>query len=104
MPAHRTWLARKRTILRDVSLEIDHVTKRFGATLALDRLAFEVAKGEVFGFLGANGAGKTTTMRICLGIVRADSGEIRWDDRPVSGLARRPWGYLPEERWPHPRM
>jgi ABC-2 type transport system ATP-binding protein len=47
-----------------VSLEIDHVTKRFGSTIALDRLAFEVGRGEVFGFLGANGAGKTTTMRI----------------------------------------
>ena len=57
-----------------VSLEIDHVTKRFGRTTALDGLTFEVGRGEVFGFLGANGAGKTTTMRICLGIVVADDG------------------------------
>ena len=87
-----------------MSLEIDHVTKRFGATVALDGLAFEVAQGEVFGFLGANGAGKTTTMRICLGIVRADAGEIRWDGRPVGQLPRRTWGYLPEERGLYPRM
>ena len=87
-----------------MSLEIDHVTKRFGATVALDGLAFEVAQGEVFGFLGANGAGKTTTMRICLGIVRADAGEIRWDGRPTGQLPRRTWGYLPEERGLYPRM
>ena len=87
-----------------VSLEIDHVTKRFGTTIALDGLAFEVGRGEVFGFLGANGAGKTTTMRICLGILRADAGEIRWDGRQTADLPRRTWGYLPEERGLYPRM
>ncbi len=87
-----------------MSLRIDNVTKRYGATLALDGLSFEVPRGEVFGFLGANGAGKTTTMRICLGIVRADAGEIRWAGTPVAGLPRRTWGYLPEERGLYPRM
>ncbi len=87
-----------------MSLEIDHVTKRFGTTLALDGLAFEVGRGEVFGFLGANGAGKTTTMRICLGILNADAGEIRWDGRQTAELPRRTWGYLPEERGLYPRM
>ncbi|MFL5675638.1 MAG: ABC transporter ATP-binding protein [Chloroflexota bacterium] len=87
-----------------MSLDIDHVTKRFGAVTALDGLTFEVRRGEVFGFLGANGAGKTTTMRICLGIIRADAGEIRWDGRMTSELPRRTWGYLPEERGLHPRM
>ena len=89
---------------RPVSLEIDHVTKRYGTTTALDGLTFEVARGEVFGFLGANGAGKTTTMRICLGIIAADAGEIRWDGRPTGELPRRTWGYLPEERGLYPRM
>jgi ABC-2 type transport system ATP-binding protein len=87
-----------------VSLEIDHVTKRFGATTALDGLTFDVARAQVFGFLGANGAGKTTTMRICLGIVRADDGEIRWEGRPSGEVPRRTWGYLPEERGLYPRM
>jgi ABC-2 type transport system ATP-binding protein len=87
-----------------VSLQIDHVTKRFGATTALDELTFDVAPGEVFGFLGANGAGKTTTMRICLGILAPDAGEIRWQGRPVGDLPRRTWGYLPEERGLYPRM
>ena len=87
-----------------MTLEIDNVTKRFGATVALDGLTFEVPKGEVFGFLGANGAGKTTTMRICLGIVAPEAGEIRWEGRPVGDLPRRTWGYLPEERGLYPRM
>jgi ABC-2 type transport system ATP-binding protein len=91
-------------MLRAVSLEIDTVTKRFGATLALDGLAFDVPPGTIFGFLGANGAGKTTTMRICLGILEADAGEIRWDGTRAGDLPRRTWGYLPEERGLYPRM
>ncbi len=91
-------------MLASVSLQIDHVTKRFGSTTALDELTFDVAGGEVFGFLGANGAGKTTTMRICLGIIAADSGQIRWNGAPVADLPRRTWGYLPEERGLYPRM
>lgn len=87
-----------------MSLEIDRVTKRYGTTLALDRLEFTVPKGEIFGFLGANGAGKTTTMRICLGIINADAGEIRWDGTRSSELPRRTWGYLPEERGLYPRL
>ena len=87
-----------------MTFEIDHITKRFGTTIALDDLALDVPRGQIFGFLGANGAGKTTTMRICLGILRADSGEVRWDGSPTSDLARRTWGYLPEERGLYPRM
>ena len=91
-------------MLAAMSLEIDHVTKRFGTNLALDRLTFEVPRGAVFGFLGANGAGKTTTMRICLGILDADEGEARWDGSRTTDLPRRTWGYLPEERGLYPRM
>jgi ABC-2 type transport system ATP-binding protein len=87
-----------------MALRIDRVTKRFGTTLALDGLTFDVARGEVFGFLGANGAGKTTTMRICLGIVRADDGGISWDGVPAADIPRRTWGYLPEERGLYARM
>jgi ABC-2 type transport system ATP-binding protein len=86
-----------------MALEIDRVTKRFASTLALDELTLSVPAGRIFGFLGANGAGKTTTMRICLGILQADSGEIRWDGSPVGDLPRRTWGYLPEERGLYPR-
>ncbi len=87
-----------------MSLVIDRVTKRFGSVVALDRLAFDVPRGQVFGFLGANGAGKTTTMRIALGVLRADEGAILWDGRPSGSLPRRVFGYLPEERGLYPRM
>ena len=89
---------------RTMSLEIDKVTKRFGANVALDGIEFSVPRGEIFGFLGANGAGKTTTMRICLGILEADSGEVRWDGTSSTDLPRRTWGYLPEERGLYARM
>ncbi len=87
-----------------MTLDIDHVSKRFAATQALDDLSFSVPRGRIFGFLGANGAGKTTAMRICLGILRADTGEVRWDGRPTMDVPRGTWGYLPEERGLYPRM
>ena len=87
-----------------MTLDIDRVTKRFGQTVALDHLAFSVPNGRIFGFLGANGAGKTTTMRICLGILRADEGQVRWDGVPSTDLPRRTFGYLPEERGLYPRL
>jgi ABC-2 type transport system ATP-binding protein len=87
-----------------VSLQIDGLHKAFGAVVALDGLTFEVPAGEIFGFLGANGAGKTTTMRIALGVLTADRGEIRWHGADTRSLARATWGYLPEERGLYPRM
>jgi ABC-2 type transport system ATP-binding protein len=87
-----------------VSLLIDHLDKRFGTTVALDGLAFEVPGGQVFGFLGANGAGKTTTMRIVLGVLQADRGTVTWNGTDSRVLPRATWGYLPEERGLYPRM
>ena len=87
-----------------VSLEVDRVTKRFGHVTALDRLEFAVPRGAIFGFLGANGAGKTTTMRICLGILEADEGEVRWNGTRSTELSRSTWGYLPEERGLYARL
>ena len=81
-----------------MSLVIDRLTKRFGAVTALDGLAFEVPEGQVFGFLGSNGAGKTTTMRIVLGVLSADDGQVTWRGTPSRELPRSTWGYLPEER------
>jgi len=87
-----------------VTLVVDRLSKRFASVVALDGLSFEVPRGRVFGFLGANGAGKTTTMRIALGVLNADAGEVRWDGRPTPSLARATFGYLPEERGLYPRM
>ena len=85
-------------------LELDGLTKRYGETLALSDLSFVVRPGEVFGFVGANGAGKTTAMRIMLGVLAADAGEVRWQGRPVTFDTRRRFGYMPEERGLYPKM
>lgn len=58
-------------------LSLSNVTKTFGPVRALDHLSLTLAPGEVHGFLGPNGAGKSTTMRILLGILRPDEGEVR---------------------------
>jgi ABC-2 type transport system ATP-binding protein len=58
-------------------IEIQNLTKRFGAVQALDGLDLTVRAGEVHGFLGPNGAGKSTTIRILLGLAKADSGSVR---------------------------
>jgi ABC-2 type transport system ATP-binding protein len=59
------------------AIELRDVSKRFGAVTSLDRLSLEVKRGAVFGYLGMNGAGKTTTIRVLLGLVRPDTGEVR---------------------------
>jgi ABC-2 type transport system ATP-binding protein len=58
-------------------IQISGLVKTFGNTRALDGLDLAVAAGEVHGFLGPNGAGKTTTIRVLLGLLRADAGEVR---------------------------
>ncbi len=85
-------------------LEIDAVSKRYGEVVALRDMSFDVRAGELFGFVGSNGAGKTTTMRIALGVLAADSGEVRWNGRAVDLDTRRRIGYMPEERGLYPRM
>lgn len=85
-------------------LEFDGVTKSYGDKVVLDDLSFDVQPGEMFGFCGANGAGKTTTMRIALGLVRADAGDVRWKGQQVDLAVRRRFGYMPEERGLYPKM
>ncbi|MFB9428222.1 ABC transporter ATP-binding protein [Streptoalloteichus tenebrarius] len=85
-------------------LEIDRISKRYGDVVALRDMSFEVRAGEMFGFVGSNGAGKTTTMRIALGVLAADSGEVRWNGSPITFETRRRIGYMPEERGLYPKM
>ena len=85
-------------------LEIDRISKRYGEVVALDGMTFDVRAGELFGFVGSNGAGKTTTMRIALGVLAADSGQVRWNGEPITFETRRRIGYMPEERGLYPRM
>ncbi|MBB4676026.1 ABC transporter ATP-binding protein [Crossiella cryophila] len=85
-------------------LEVDRLGKRYGELRALDGMSFLVRPGELFGFVGGNGAGKTTTMRIVLGVLAADSGQVRWDGAPLDFAGRRRIGYMPEERGLYPKM
>jgi ABC-2 type transport system ATP-binding protein len=86
------------------ALEVDRLVKSYGTLKALDNCSFDVRPGEVFGFVGSNGAGKTTAMRIMLGVLAADSGEVRWKGRPLDLETRSHVGYMPEERGLYPKM
>ncbi len=80
-------------------IKVEHVTKRFGENLAVDDISFEVAKGEVVGFLGRNGAGKTTTMNIITGYISSSEGtaSVGGHDILAEPLeVKRHIGYLPE--------
>lgn len=92
------------SVLGRNALEIDDISKRYGEVVALDHMSFDVRAGEVFGFVGSNGAGKSTTMRIALGVLAADAGEVRWQGHPLTLEDRRRIGYMPEERGLYPRM
>ena len=85
-------------------LELTGLSRRFGDVVALDGVTFSVPEGEIVGFVGPNGAGKTTTMRIALGVLEPDAGEVRWNGRPLDAEARRRFGYMPEERGLYPKM
>jgi ABC-2 type transport system ATP-binding protein len=80
-------------------IEVEHLQKIYGSTVAISDVHFSVAKGEILGFLGPNGAGKTTTMRILSGYIPANAGTARiagFDVHEDSMQVRRHIGYLPE--------
>jgi len=88
-------------------IEIEGLTKRFGAFTAVDNVSFTVARGEVMGFLGPNGAGKSTTMRMLAGFMLPSAGTARICghdvvDSPVA--AKRSLGFLPEGAPTYPEM
>jgi ABC-2 type transport system ATP-binding protein len=87
-----------------VVLELDRLSKRYGQVVALDNLSFTIRPGQMYGFVGTNGAGKTTAMRIVLGVLDADAGEVRWQGQRLGPDARREFGYMPEERGLYPKM
>jgi ABC-type uncharacterized transport system ATPase subunit len=78
-------------------LELRGLTRRYGDLVALDDLSFTVAEGQMFGFVGPNGAGKTTAMRIILGVLEPDAGEVRWRGQPMTDEMRKRVGYMPED-------
>jgi ABC-2 type transport system ATP-binding protein len=85
-------------------LALKGLSRRYGRTVALDGLSLEVPEGEVVGFVGPNGAGKTTAMRIALGVLEPDAGEVLWRGQPATRATQRGFGYMPEERGLYPKM
>jgi ABC-2 type transport system ATP-binding protein len=83
------------------AIQIEHLTCRFGKTVAVDDLSLVVEAGKIFGFIGENGAGKTTTIRTLMGLLRPTSGEVRvLGDNPLggnAGLLQR-IGYVSDDR------
>ena len=85
-----------------MSLILKNVSKTFVGKQAVDNISFSLEKPGVFGLLGTNGAGKTTTIRMLLGIIKKDSGEITWKGKAVDRKNVN-FGYLPEERGVYPK-
>jgi ABC-2 type transport system ATP-binding protein len=76
--------------VKSPAIQVDGLTKYYGAVIGVEELSFDVQPGEVYGFLGANGAGKTTTIRLLLDLLRPSRGRASLE-------ARRRIGYLPGE-------
>jgi ABC-2 type transport system ATP-binding protein len=91
--------------MNELAVTADSVVKRFGPVVALDGLSLEVHRGEVYGLLGPNGSGKTTLIRMFVGLVEADRGEVRVLGRPmpeIGVLARI--GYMTQQAALYPDL
>ena len=86
-----------------MGLTIKNVSKSYGDKKVVDNISLEINKPGVYGLLGTNGAGKTTTIRMLLGILKKDSGEITWNGKEVKRKHVN-FGYLPEERGVYPKV
>lgn len=86
-----------------MSLEIKNLVKKYGDKTVVNNLSFEMKNPGVYALLGTNGAGKTTTIRIILGMLSYDSGEVIWNGKPMNPLNMN-IGYLAEERGLYPKF
>ncbi len=91
----------------NAAIETDHLVKRYGDITAVDGVSLQVARGEIYAFLGLNGAGKTTTIRLLLGMVKPTSGAAYVLGTRIRIGERRPWdsvGYLVETADAYPEL
>src|ERR1700738_3003667 len=79
------------------TIEIDHLTTRYGSTIAVDDLTLRVPKGSVCGLLGPNGSGKTTTFKSMLGLTQPSLGTVRFDGMPLAPQTFERLAYVPEK-------
>lgn len=85
-----------------MSFEVRNLTKSYGDKVVVDHLSFAMRQPGVYALLGTNGAGKTTSIRVMLGMLQYDEGEILWDGKPMVPSERN-IGYLAEERGLYPK-
>lgn len=85
-----------------MSFVLKNVSKTYSGKKVVDNISLTLEKPGVYGLLGTNGAGKTTTIRMLLGIIKKDSGEITWNGKKVDRKSVN-FGYLPEERGVYPK-
>ena len=85
-----------------MGLILKNVSKTYVGKKAVDNISLELKEPSVYGLLGTNGAGKTTTIRMLLGIIKKDEGEITWNGKKVDRKSVN-FGYLPEERGVYPK-
>jgi len=83
-------------------LEVKNLTKQYGDKVVVDNLSFSIEKPGVYALLGTNGAGKTTSIRMILGMLAKNGGEVLWNGKPFSA-AEMNVGYLAEERGLYPK-
>jgi ABC-2 type transport system ATP-binding protein len=88
----------------DAGLVIERISQRYGEVPALAELSLEIAGGEVFGLVGAVGSGRTTVLRIAVGRLEPDQGQVRWRGAPITAAVRAGIGYLPARGGLDPRM
>jgi ABC-type multidrug transport system ATPase subunit len=77
-------------------LQLQRLTRRYGDPVAPDGQSFTLAEGQTFGFVGPNGAGKTTAMRIVLGVLESDAGQVRWF-RPMTDRMSKCVGHMAQD-------
>ncbi len=85
-------------------LQIRNLTRRYGDLTAVDDISFDVQPGRFTGFVGGNGAGKTTTMRMIMGLLQPNAGQVLWNGSPITARDRARFGYMPEERGLYPKQ
>lgn len=85
-----------------MSLSVKNLTKKYGDKVVVDNLSFSINEPGVYALLGTNGAGKTTTLRIILGMLANDGGEVLWKGQPLDAVKTN-IGYLAEERGLYPK-
>jgi ABC-2 type transport system ATP-binding protein len=94
----------RKSSMNGMAVRLAGVTKAFGYHTAVSELDLEIPAGTVYGLLGPNGSGKTTTIRMIMGILLPDRGEIQLLGGPPGVISNERVGYLPEERGVYRKM